>query len=221
MNELSIDTAPLPVTYESAKTALAECDRVDECKDWADRAAALASYARQSKDKALLLSAIRIQRRALERAGELLKEYDGKGNNQHTEGDHGKPTQRQAADAAGFSEYQQLTAVRIASIPKSLRNELIESDDPPTLDELAALGTKQKQPSPDYLAGRSPELFNRILHLVGSMEQAARWASDYLADCAETIPAMTPQDLRRLDMAFDTISRLQRERMGRASHVAR
>lgn len=33
------------MAYESAKHALEECDRVDECQSWANKAAALASYA--------------------------------------------------------------------------------------------------------------------------------------------------------------------------------
>ena len=36
-------TAPLPKAYESAKTALAECTRIDECREWANKAQALAS----------------------------------------------------------------------------------------------------------------------------------------------------------------------------------
>jgi hypothetical protein len=31
-----------------------ECSRIDECKDWADRAAALASYAKQADDETRL-----------------------------------------------------------------------------------------------------------------------------------------------------------------------
>lgn len=33
----TIRDAQLPARYESAKAAIAECDRVDECKDWADK----------------------------------------------------------------------------------------------------------------------------------------------------------------------------------------
>ncbi len=46
--------ARLPSSYEAAKRALAQCDAIDECKDWADKMAALASYARQAKDEDLL-----------------------------------------------------------------------------------------------------------------------------------------------------------------------
>jgi hypothetical protein len=70
----SVDDARLPVLYESAKEAIVACWRIDECKDWADRAAALASYARQSLDETLLKTVVRIQARATRRVGELLQE---------------------------------------------------------------------------------------------------------------------------------------------------
>lgn len=46
-------SASLPATYEAARTALSECARIDECQGWADKAAALASYAKQADDKQL------------------------------------------------------------------------------------------------------------------------------------------------------------------------
>jgi hypothetical protein len=36
-----IATAKLPAAYTVAKRALAECGKVDECKDWVDKAAVL------------------------------------------------------------------------------------------------------------------------------------------------------------------------------------
>jgi len=72
---LNVAQARLPDRYGWAKAALAECQRVDECKDWADKAAAMASYARQSDDDTLYKTAIRIKSRAIRRCGELLKEY--------------------------------------------------------------------------------------------------------------------------------------------------
>lgn len=71
---LNVGTARLPAVYESAKLALAECSRIDECKDWANKAEALASYARQADDDTLRKTADRIQARAIRRCGELLKE---------------------------------------------------------------------------------------------------------------------------------------------------
>jgi hypothetical protein len=53
---------------------LAKCARIDECKSWADRAAALASYAKQADDEQLLNNAKRIKARAIDRMGELGEE---------------------------------------------------------------------------------------------------------------------------------------------------
>jgi len=69
-----LTAAKLPLAYESAKEALATCERIDECKDWADKMAALASYAKQADDKSLEVAATRIRARAIRRCGELLAE---------------------------------------------------------------------------------------------------------------------------------------------------
>ena len=73
-----ISDAPLPERYEAAKRAVAECHRVDECKEWSDKAVALASYARQVRDHELVTMAQRINGRAVRRCGELLREADGR-----------------------------------------------------------------------------------------------------------------------------------------------
>src|SRR5882757_827322 len=71
-----IRDARLPATYEAAKQALAECFRLDECQDWADKMAALASYARQSENRELEELALRIRARAIRRCGEVLQEIE-------------------------------------------------------------------------------------------------------------------------------------------------
>jgi len=58
------------------RRALATCERIDECKDWADKAAALASYAKQADDQTLHHLATRISARAIRRAGELLQQFE-------------------------------------------------------------------------------------------------------------------------------------------------
>lgn len=67
---LNVAQARLPDRYGWAKAALAECQRVDECKDWADKAAAMASYTRQSDDDTLYEMAVRIKSRAIRRGGQ-------------------------------------------------------------------------------------------------------------------------------------------------------
>ena len=61
----------------------------------------------------------------MQRCGQLLKEFDGKGNNQHTVGDHS--TQRQAASDAGMSEHQQFQVIRVANVPEDEFEEAVEA----------------------------------------------------------------------------------------------
>src|SRR5258707_10251828 len=64
----------LPVTYVEAKSKIAVCARIDECKSWADKAVALKSYAKQMKDRSLINMAQKIMDRAVKRGGELLQQ---------------------------------------------------------------------------------------------------------------------------------------------------
>lgn len=183
MNVPSIAIAPLPATYQAAKSALAECQAIDECKDWADKAAALASYARQSEDLELEKMAARIRARAMRRAGELLKQIEpatGKNNQyQQVKGDGGDSFQSrtEVAKRAGMSERQQVTAVRVANIPERDFAAQVESANPPTLTELARQGTQKRETPPDpetWLKGRDPKTFNAILHMSAAIEQYAK-----------------------------------------------
>ena len=141
----SISTAQLPALYENAKTALAECSRIDECQQWADKAAAMASYAKQSKDETLHKYADRIKARAITRCGELLKAIQpASGMHMKEAGAHQFQTREQAATDAGLSEHQRKTALRVASVDPEVRDALIESDKPPTITELAEMGKKPR-----------------------------------------------------------------------------
>lgn len=151
-------SARLPQTYEAAKVALTECAQVDECQDWADKAAALASYAKQAEDDTLYKTAIRIQARALKRAGELLLQFDARGGDRSKS--EGAPTsaqsRQQVASDAGMSRHQQVTAVRVARVPAREFEAVVESEAPPTVTKLAAAGTARRQPSAAAPA-REPE----------------------------------------------------------------
>ena len=76
--------ARLPKSCQEAKKVLAKCERVDECARWADKAAAIASYARQADDFELENYAKRIRARAVRRCGELLRAFDARGGNRRT-----------------------------------------------------------------------------------------------------------------------------------------
>jgi len=160
----NIETARLPAVYENARLALAECTKVDECRDWADRAATMASYAKKSKDESLYRMAMRIQARATRRCGELLTTFQVKGGDRKSEEYQSRDaptsiTQRQAAADAGLSKDQEVQAVRLSKIPEDEFNDAVESDTPPTVTALATQGTQAKpnrsieqtQPYPKFL----------------------------------------------------------------------
>lgn len=168
-----IDSARLPVLYEAARTALANCANLDECQDWADRMAALASYARQSDDPTLMNHAMRIKARAVDRCGEILRSIPAAKTGPKLSG--GAPTEHvgrfQAARDAGLSRDQAVTALRVNAVDRGLFERMIESDDPPTIEKLADIGTT-KRPDPPividgHLQGRDPVDFEQATRLIG------------------------------------------------------
>lgn len=146
----SMKNAIFPANYERAKQALMTCSKLDECHQWGDKAKALASYAKQSHDETLLKTAARIKARAIRRCGELLKLYESGGGRPSKTGvvDHTSfPSQKQAGTEAGLSKHQQVTAIRVANVSEEEFEQAVESEDPPTVNELAERG-KKSQPKP-------------------------------------------------------------------------
>ena len=201
---ISVSGASLPQTYQAAQAALAQCSQVDECKDWADKAAALASYARQSEDQELERMAHRIRARAIRRAGELLKQIEPAKNqyDASARADGGPSSRADAARDAGMSPRQQKTALRIANVPKSEFENQVESPKPPTLSQLASQGTKPRQPLVD-LGGRDPKEYSRALHYVGEFEQAARDLTNQSHD--QILPTLDEKERARLRAAIQKI----------------
>jgi hypothetical protein len=177
ITEAAIKEAPLPVKYEAAKAALAECSSVDECSTWAKKAAALASYARQADDRSLEDMAARIRARAIRRIGELLKAIPkssgGSPTHKSTRGDAApsSPRARAAADA-DISPDQVKDALRLANIKPKDFEAAVEGERVPTITELAERGTKKQAPLVD-LKGRDPAAFNRSLHIAARVNDLA------------------------------------------------
>jgi hypothetical protein len=163
----------LPEAYENAKVALSRCAKVDECKSWADKAEALASYAKQANDNTLRQLADRIQARAIRREGELLEEIEAAktGPKPKNSGEAPLPNSGRfaAAERAGLSRDQAKTALRVAKIPEAEFEEAIESESPPTVTELAERGTKRK-PLVD-LGDRTREQFQAATGLIGAVRR--------------------------------------------------
>ena len=142
------------VQYEAAVQAIAACDKVDEAAAWSDRAARMAAYARQAKDDSLRVMAVRIQARAERRMGELMKQIPR--GDEATRYGQETPlppvTRTQAADDAGLSEHERKRALRVASIPEERFNAQVESDNPPTPNQLARQGIQRRTPVVDVEA---------------------------------------------------------------------
>ena len=149
-------SAPLPQKYEAARAAIAECERIDECKNWSDKAAAMASYARQAKDDSLRVMSVRIQARAERRCGELLKQIPraDEATRYGKDGTVPPVTRTQMATNAGLSERQRKTAIRIASVPEATFEPQVESPRPPSITQLADQGRMQRVLTTDPAAER-------------------------------------------------------------------
>lgn len=149
--------APLPVNYEHARIALRECQELDECAEWANKSEAIASYARQAKDLSLLNTAKRIKARATRRLGQLLREIPPAKAGRPAEtigetigvGAYPNYSKRKAASsAADLSTAQAKQAMRVAAVPDLEFETLVESEEPPTVTELAekGKGVRTKKP---------------------------------------------------------------------------
>lgn len=179
--DVDVSSARLPETYENAKNALANCVQVDECQQWANKAEALASYAKQADDDTLRKLADRIQARAVRRCGELLKQYDGRGGDRTGKTDgtvHSGPTRYNAARDAGMSERQTRTAVNVANVPDDDFEQAVEGDDPPTVTKLAERGRQPRDPQPTQRerdAEQAPQGFREATHLIGTVKRFAEF----------------------------------------------
>jgi hypothetical protein len=199
--------ARLPATYEGAKVALSECSRIDECQAWADKAAALASYARQANDDSLLTLAKRIQGRAVRRAGELLKQVPpAQGARTDLPLRGGVPTKltrEHAAAEAGLSRDQRVTALRVASVDEADFEAAIESEHPPTITEIAEAG-RTKRPITS-LGGRSASQFNKAMHFVALVRRYADALSAQGLDAVEFLDDGERAEVRRHIARIDSI----------------
>ena len=172
--------ANLPATYEAAKLALSECNRIDECKEWSDKAQALASYARQSEDKEMETTAMRIRARAIRRCGELLKEIE-KATGAHLKSAPAVTLSRsEAATEAGLSKRQAVTAIRVANVPNEIFVDQVESETPPTITKLAEQGKAPTKAVPMYeKLGMTKQAFQAGMYFRGDLEDFVKATLEY------------------------------------------
>lgn len=187
-----IGSADLPATYEAAKNALARCDSLDECKDWSDKAQALASYAAQAKDDTLERMARRIRARAIRRSGELLDQFDARGGDRSKSVGTDSFGQREAAKQAGMSERQQVTAVRVARVSAEDFDAMVEGENVATITALAERGKR----SLVDLKGVDPKVYANCTQFVGLLRQYAKKIEVF--DLDNTLPGLRDEQIAEI-----------------------
>jgi len=197
----SVSGAKLPAVYEAAKAAISKCSKIDECQEWADKAEALASYAKQSEDNTLRKHADRIQARAIRRCGELLKQIaPARGANQNIqEGARPNVTRESAATDAGLSEHQRKTALRVANVDEKSFTAQVESDSPPTVTQLAEQGTT----SLVNLNGRSPKDFALATQALATLRRFSEFCKQH--DAAQVAAGVSGAEATRARDQIDII----------------
>jgi len=112
------------VRYEAARAALQAAHDVDEVKDIRDKAQAMAAYAKQAQDTALVMWASEIKVRAERKAGEMLAEMKVNGSRaKATDNLKAGPkspevTSGTTLDSIGVSKKQASTWQKVAAIPE-------------------------------------------------------------------------------------------------------
>jgi hypothetical protein len=222
--------ATLPASYEQAKLALAACESIDECKDWEDRAAALAAYGRMAGDTDLEKYALRIRARAAQRTGELLREIPAEtgGRPRRKKNSGGRssefsdaslePSEKTmspraaAAKAAGMSEHQVKEAMRVATVPKEEFDRQVNGPKPPSVAKLAKQGTRRR-PLPSAKPDNNK---NRCIGAEAIERALKRWRADATPAEQDQIEANT----RKRRACVNALKSLPRQDAAWASEVA-
>lgn len=174
--------AEFPVNYQRAVEAIRECNRVDECKEWASRSAAIASYFKQANDREMIKIAKRIRCRAVRRLGELLREASPRTNVYYTEDLEERRT------IESIPERTRKTAEYIADIPEAVFEAKVESDNPIYPEWWSQSDSKKRKAPPPTPS--SPELRNnRLLFLQLTVERLKIAACRYTGFYQDTMPA--------------------------------
>ena len=134
------------VQYDAARHALAQCERIDEAKDWSNKAVVLAAYARQADDPELEAIARRIRARAFRRMGEISRKLEtSPGARTEPLPSAGKRLKSAVLAEAGVSTSQAHRAEKVAAIPVEEFERRVESSRSPSITALLLKATREEQ----------------------------------------------------------------------------
>lgn len=201
LTTIDVSGAKLPSTYQAAKRAISQCASIDECKDWSDRAAALASYAKQAGDDQLEKMARRIRARATRRAGELLKQIEPSKGGRPSKNSGSRPpefSRAAAARGAGLSRDQAKQAQRLANVPEAEFEDMVESG--ATVTMIAEFGTNKATPNRD----EAKALHKAVRHYLVSLRKVDM--AEAVAGLDEAQKSELRMMIARLDAIHDQIA---------------
>lgn len=157
----------LPLKYDAARAAIAECKSYDEVRDWADKAAALQEYARRAGDRSMEEDCAEIRVRAARRQGELIGELRAAGKIRDGAKTVASSERLVLADL-GIDRRESMLCQRVAAIPAEqfearivkARAEMSADNKRHTLDVLRVHETKA-----EHRAARERDLAAKITAL--------------------------------------------------------
>ena len=141
------------VRYDAAKAALAECDQLDDVKDWADKGKAAEAYFRQARDKEMMRRAYRIKVRAKRRFGELTRAMEtappGPAPEISSPGELISPPKPKGDVLADMGAAKKFVyeAEKLAEMAEDLFEEAIEQYEPPTEKDLMRMVNRPAKPA--------------------------------------------------------------------------
>lgn len=165
------------VRYEAARAALAEAHRVDEVKDIRDKALAIAAYAKQANDTAMVEWATEIKVRAERRAGELLAVMDkntgarGFGKSAIVRDDSTPPTLPELGISLDqSSRWQKLAAVPAEQFEKAVEaaKEVAREVTTTSVLKQAAMAVHYTSDSPEWYTPKS--IIEATLAVLGGID---------------------------------------------------
>jgi hypothetical protein len=223
-----------PVSYEEARQAIAKCESPFKCRTMADQAAAMAVYARMRDDTDLLNRAVRLQAWAARRWGELDKTLhpDRRQENlkqgarnvvDHISVEQPKNTNfveepqsgKRPAPPDGTTEYQRVVSRRLAAIPEAEFARQVESENPPTVTQLAEQGKVSRVRDPEY---SGPAVNNNTCQAIQVFAQfvasadAAELAQAVTVEEAQMVREMVTRAARWLTKFWDNIPSFPHDR---------
>jgi hypothetical protein len=196
----------LPVSYEAAKQAIAACESPIECRTLADKAAAMAVYAKMRDDTELHNRAVRLQAWATRRWGELDRELypdRSKTNLKQNKPDSPECGYSQSGKRPrpfdGTTEHQRVISRRLAVIPEPEFTRQVEGSRPPSVAQLADQGRMRRVQTPDDLTAENFKAACTALH------QFATYCDTH--DAIVTAQAFSADDVEMARRCVSTLDR--------------